>query len=69
MASVAASNWPSLAVRIADAWHEAGNYAAGQLVAAVRQNDAGRERFWSAEMARCDDQSDLLRGMITKGWL
>jgi hypothetical protein len=69
MASVAASKWPSLAGRLADAWHEAGNFAANMLVAATRQGDDERADFWAAEMARCDDQSDLILALITKGWL
>jgi hypothetical protein len=69
MASVAASTRPSLADRMAEAWREAGNFAAGRLIAATRQNDDDRAEFWSREMARCDDQADLIRGMVGKGWL
>lgn len=55
--------------RIALAWHEAGNFAAGRLVAATRQNDDDRATFWTEAMNRCDDQADLLEALMRKGWL
>jgi hypothetical protein len=55
--------------RIAMAWHEAGNHAADRLIAATRQNDDEAAGRWEREMARCDDQADMLRAMVRKGWL
>jgi hypothetical protein len=67
--ATAAKAGPRLVGRVADAWHEAGNFAAERLIAATRQGDEERADFWSAEMARCDDQADVIRALITKGWL
>lgn len=60
---------PSMVERLAVAFHGAGNYAAGRLVAAARQNDDKAARFWELEMARCDDQADILETLIREGRL